>query len=155
MLTPEERAAWAMRVREAIRSRSLETADRKTLVEFSTYLCEPGASDALKDSAVYEQSCELVRLHLLLDYMRKAEKRSSCVQYVVIALTVASIIGTVGQVWYGYKADKRAEAEQESSLQQHKAPQSQMSAPSLAPPPSTRPTSSPAGLPTSGISVAK
>ena len=155
MLTSEEHTTQLKRVRDAVQSGSIETADRKTLVEYNTWLCEPGATDAFNNSAVYEQSCELVRLHLLLDFMRKAEKRSSCVQYVVIALTVASIIGTVGQVWYGYKADRRAEAEQESSSQQHKALQSQMSAPSQTLPQSTRPISSPVGLPASGASVAK
>ena len=149
MLTTQEHAAWAMRVREAVRTRSIETADRKTLIEFSTWLCEPGASSALSDSAVYEQSCELVRLHLLLDYMRKAERRSSVVQWCVVALTVVSIAASVVQVSYAIKSERRSQRQDAQAELERQAKQSQASDPILAEPPANRQASSPARAATS------
>ena len=139
MLTSEEHKVVAHRVQEAVRSGSIQTADRKTLIEYSTWLCEPGAANTVNDSAVYEQSCELVRLHMLRTFMEELERRGARIQRIVLWLTVAAIIGTGFQAWYGYKADKRSEAESEATAQQRNSQQSQSSAPVPAKPRSSSP----------------
>ena len=139
MLTSEEHKVVAHRVQEAVRSGSIQTADRKTLIEYSTWLCEPGAANTMNDSAVYEQSCELVRLHMLRTFMEELERRGARIQRIVLWLTVAAIIGTGFQTWYGYKADKRSEAESEATAQQRNSQQSQSSAPVPAKPRSSSP----------------
>jgi hypothetical protein len=155
MLTSEQHTTQLQRVRQAIQSGSIETADRKTLIEYSTWLCEPGATDAFNNAAVYEQSCELVRLHLLCDFMKGVEKRSSRVQAIVIVLTLVAIIGTGFQTWYGYKADKRSEEESAAIAEKHKPQQSQTSAPIPAQPQTIHQAASSASLPTRAASAAK
>ena len=142
MLTPEQHEAFAYRVQEAVRTGSIETADRKTLIEYSTWFCEPGAANTMNDSAVYEQSCELVRLHMLRTFMEELERRGARIQRIVLWLAVAAIIGTGFQTWYGYKAEKRSEAESEATAQQRNSQQSLSSAPTPAKPPSSSPATS-------------
>ena len=51
--------------------------------------------------------------------IRRLSDQNAITQYCVIALTVASLIGSAVQVWYAYKADRRAEVEAAAVIQRH------------------------------------
>ena len=55
----------------------------------------------------------LLQRHIekLQAHITELDKKNSLTTLAVVALTVASLIGTGFQTWYGYKADNRVEAE--------------------------------------------
>ena len=55
----------------------------------------------------------LLQRHIdkLQQHITDLDKKNSVTTRAVVALTVASLIGTGFQTWYGYKADNRSEAE--------------------------------------------
>lgn len=155
MTNETDHFALASEIREAVKSGAIATAKRETLIRYSAWLCQRPSQFVINDAGEHNELSESVRLHLLVDFMRGAEKRSSRVQYVVIVLAVFSIIGTICQVRLGDKADKRAEADSVSSSQQRKESQSQTLVPNQAQPQTTRQVSSPASLPANGAPPAK
>jgi hypothetical protein len=95
MTSTPEHAAKAARIREAIRSGTIASASQATLLEYSAWLCEESVMDAINNSAVFEQSCELVRLHMLRAMMESFEKRSKIQQYAVLVFAVLAIGATL------------------------------------------------------------
>ena len=106
----EASKARAKSVKEAVRSGSIENASRATLTEYSLWLAQRGANDYFDSSAEYEQTCELVRLHVFRAFMEGMEKRNSRVQRWVIILAVVSLISSIAQIWYAHRADIRTQA---------------------------------------------
>lgn len=54
--------------------------------------------------------------HILLQrHIEALDRKNSRTTWLVVLLTVATLIGTASQTWYGYKADKRAEVESAAS----------------------------------------
>jgi hypothetical protein len=140
----EERRQWAEKITKAIDSREIEKASRSILTEYSTWLCSPLAPGEFGPSGRYEEVCEVVRLHMLRTMMDDIEKRNALTQRLVIALTVAALIVGIPQLWFAYKADKRAETEQTPNTTTSNQSKSQTSSPTLVQPPSTDQVASPA-----------
>src|SRR5450759_1037631 len=142
MSTFDERAAWIYEIRESVKSSAIETTSRHTLTKYSTWLCDPDMR-VQSSGGEYEQLCELVRLHMLRTFMEEIEKRNTFMQYLVIVLAVAALVVAIPQIWFAYKADKRAEPNSKTMPVPLSELKSQMSAPILAQPPSTHPVASP------------
>lgn len=55
----------------------------------------------------------LLKRHLdkLQQHISQLNLQNSLTQYFVIALTIASLVGTSAQIWYAYRADAKAEQE--------------------------------------------
>lgn len=75
----------------------------------------------------------LLQRHIdkLQEHITDLDKKNSVTTMAVVALTVASLIGTGFQTWHGYKADNRAEAE--SAAIATKQPMQQQSIPTPHP----------------------
>ena len=64
--------------------------------------------------------------HILLQrHIEALDRKNSRTTWLVILLTVAALIGTASQTWYGYKADKRAEVESAANEVKRQAQESQ------------------------------
>lgn len=133
----EERRQWAEKITKAIDSGEIEKASRATLTEYSTWLCSPLAQGEFGPDGRYEEVCEIVRLHMLRTMMDDIEKRNALTQRLVVALTVAALIVGIPQLWFAYKADKRAETQQTENKTATPQNKSQTSAPALAKPQAT------------------
>lgn len=57
-------------------------------------------------------------------HMERLDQRNTILQYIVIVLTIIATASSGVQIWYAYKADKKAEIEAPSNLMQqpNKAP---------------------------------
>lgn len=87
--------------------------------------------------------------HLLLQrHIERLNKQNSITQRLVIALTVAALLVGVPQLWFAYKADKRAETEQTPNTAPSNQSRSQMLAPAQGQPQSKNPPSSAVGTAT-------
>jgi hypothetical protein len=80
-----------------------------------------------------------VMIETLQGHITDLNKKNGRTQNLVVALTVASIIGTAGQVWYGYKADSRSEAEAEATGARQQSQKSTASTPIQAQPQTSSP----------------
>ena len=134
MLTTEDHQAHADEIRQAIHSGAIDTAGRATIGKFSAWLCDLGANEAFISAAAYEQTSELVRLHLLRAVLKEMEDRNTVLQWCVVALTFVSIVGSSAQVYYAINADRRSQREESRAESERQSKQSQASAPSLAQP---------------------
>jgi hypothetical protein len=128
MSTSDERDGHVIEIRNFVSSGAITTASRSTLTKYSTWLCNPGARSTFSGGE-YEQICELVRLHMLRTFMEEIEKRNSVMQYLVIVLAVAALVVAIPQIWFAYKADKRAEIDSKTMPVPLSERQSQMSVP--------------------------
>ena len=142
----EARRAYAQRIRDAIASGEINTASRATLTEYSTWLCTPLARGEMAIGGEYEQTCELIRLHMLRTMIDEMEKRNSFIQRIVIVLAVAALVVAIPQIWFAYKADKRAETDSEISQVPQPVLQSQTSAPTPPQHPTTNQVVSPTAV---------
>ena len=76
--------------------------------------------------------------HILLQrHIERLNKQNSKIQKLVIVLTVAAVIIGIPQLWFAYKADKRAETEQTTKAISQALPEKQSETPSLVLPPSS------------------
>ena len=98
-------------------SGALARASTGELECHAAVLCHPQAFSVFGANE-FPQICETVRVHLirahigsLQEHITSLNNKNNVTQYCVIALTVAALIGTGFQTWYGYRADKRAGAE--------------------------------------------
>ena len=82
----------------------------------------------------------LLKRHLdqLQEHISSLNRQNSRTQCFVVALTIASLIGTAVQVWYSYRADVKADQDQAKSL---------LSVPAAVPPPVLTRASAPLILP--------
>ena len=138
MSTFEQRESQVTEIRNFVSSGAIETACRSTLTKYSTWLCNPAARSSFSGGE-YEQICELVRLHMLRTFMEEIEKRNTFMQYLVIVLAVAALIVAIPQIWFAYKADKRAELVERKELTHNMELQSPMSVPNPSQPLAKRP----------------
>ena len=106
-MTMQEWADRIQAINAAIESGDIERSSRAELVQFNTWLCHSNAGMHLSKN--YVQVCETIRLHLLRSFIEELERKNALLQKLVIALTIASLIGTGVQVWYAAKADKTPE----------------------------------------------
>lgn len=94
----------------------LASASATELERYATALCFSQAFSFFQERE-YPQLCETVRTHLLRAHIAKLQEhitgldaKNTRLSVLVVALTVASLIGTAAQIWFAYKADKKAEA---------------------------------------------
>lgn len=90
----EEHAEWAKQLREAVNSGSIGTANRATLIEYSTWLCHRDSTGPFGDTE-YEQICELVRLHLLRTMIEAFEERSKVMQRWMLFFAFLAIVASL------------------------------------------------------------
>ena len=122
-------------INDAIESGRIEKSDRAELSQFNSWLCHSNAG--MHFAKNYAQVCETIRFHLLRTFIEELERKNALVQKLVIALTIASLIGTGAQVWYAAKADKTLE----EKLTTIAAPPQPKSTQSVAPSPVLIPSS--------------
>lgn len=131
---------WTERMRAitvAIETGNIERSKRAELVQFNAWLCHSNAG--MHFGKNYDQVCETVRLHLLRSMIDAFEERSKTMQWFVIAIASASLLVAGAQIWFAYKADKKAETMSTSPAPSQLSPTSPTLVPSLAQPPSSRP----------------
>ena len=103
-----EREARVTELRSSVASGDIARAGRVVIEKYNVWICDPLIRGAFSGDAEYEQICQLARLHLNRVMMDEAERRNVIMQWCVVGLTVASILGTLLQTWYAYRADQRA-----------------------------------------------
>ena len=111
MTSTPAHAAKAAEVIDHIRSGSIANCDMATLVRYSAWLSEQSTMDAINNSAVFEQSCELVRLHMLRAMIEGFESRSKTMQWWVVVLAVAALVTSIVQTVVAIRAEMRATTE--------------------------------------------
>ena len=91
------------------------SASTAELEKYATALCHSQAFTHFGERE-YPQLCETVRVHLLRahiaalhNHITALDAKNTTLSWLVIALTVASLFGAGSQIWFAYKADKRAE----------------------------------------------
>jgi hypothetical protein len=90
----QELIAAVERIRDAIRTGSIDRDNRATLLEYSGLLAKRESTGPFPSTGEHKEACEVVRFHLLRVTMEEIERRGSIVQWCVIALTVASLVGS-------------------------------------------------------------
>lgn len=107
-------AANYQSVEESFRDGTIEAQDTETLGLFLLTL----ANQPLPNEFVRHR--DIIRgftiNHILLQrHIGALDKKNARTTVLVVVLTIASLIGTASQTWYGYKADKKSEAESRST----------------------------------------
>lgn len=112
---------------------TLADCDDKTLQE---YLIAVAREDVLNPALQHRNIIRGITInHLLLQrHIDRLNKKNSITQQLVIALTVSALIIGIPQLWYSYRAHKRAEIEQTPSAKGSIQSESQTSSPILAQP---------------------
>lgn len=97
-------------VEDAFREGRIESQDSDTLRRYLIALSNrPIENDRVRHRDIIRG---LTLNHVLLQrHIAALDKKNSKTTWLVVVLTIAALIGTASQTWYGYKADKRAEAE--------------------------------------------
>jgi hypothetical protein len=121
---------------------SLGSASTAELGEYAAALCTPNAFGEFGDRQ-FPQICETVHIHLLRAHITDLQKHvanlhghitnlntsNTKIQKLVVVLTVASLFGAGGQIWFAYKADKKSEQTSPPVAVQPQTPNPQSSAP--------------------------
>jgi hypothetical protein len=102
-------------------SGALARASSAELERYSAALCDAQAP-AIFASGQFAHICETVHLHLLHAHIKELSAKNSWALRAVIALAVASLLGSAGQVWHEYRAEKKAEAPRLTSPHGKQAP---------------------------------
>lgn len=117
---------------------ALGAASTAELEAYASALCHPGAYGEFGDRQ-FPQICETVRVHLLRAHIQalqshitKLDEKSTKLSWLVVVLTVASLFGAGGQIWFAYKADKKSEQTSPSVAASPQTTPSQQTAPSPA-----------------------
>ena len=131
------------RIRDAIRTGSIDQAKRATLLEYSGVLAK-GESTGPFPAGEHKEACELVRFHLLRVTLEGIEDRGKVIQRYVIALTVISVIGSVVQSSCAISGDRRAQRQEDRADIERQAKQTPGQAPAIAQSQTIHPTTSPA-----------
>ncbi len=74
----------------------------------------------------------LLQRHIekLQSHITELDKKNSTTQLLVVILTIASLFGAIGQIWYAYKADKRSELDALAIASQQQKPSQSAAKPS-------------------------
>lgn len=122
-------------------SGALGKASAETLNDYATALCAPQAFTVFTSNE-FPQISETVRMHLLRihveslqshvvelhDHITNLNESNSKLQKLVVALTIAALIGTCVQVWFAVKADKTPEDKSSATVFQQQKPSPQSTA---------------------------
>ena len=128
------------RLRLAARSGDIACASPAELAQFSAALCHSNAHTYFGQNEFQQISnavqTQLLRAHIeeLQNHITELNKRNSVATYCVIALTIASLIGSGLQTWFGYTAYKTSAAETAPTAEPRTPSQSAASAPSRGQP---------------------
>jgi hypothetical protein len=140
----QELIAAVDRIREAIRTGSIDCDKRATLMEYSGLLAKRESTGPFPTIGEHQEACQLVRFHLLRVTLEEMERRGMVIQRWVIALTAASVIGSVMQVAYAVKGDSRAQRQEDRTDIERQAKQAPGAAHSIAQTETSHPTTTPA-----------
>lgn len=118
---------------KAFDENALSDCDDKTLQE---YLIAFAKEDVPNPALQHRNIIRGITInHLLLQrHIDRLNKKNSITQQLVIVLTVSALIIGIPQLWFSYRADKRAETEQTPSTKISIQSESQTSSPILAQP---------------------
>ena len=106
MTSSIERSEEYQEVLDSFSSRSVLVADRPTLERYLFVLAQNTTGNDAVQSRDIVQSGVLNSL-LLQRHIKEVERRADVTQRFVIALAVASLVGTAVQCWYTVQADRR------------------------------------------------
>ncbi len=125
-------------IADAIKDGSIARLPLNDLIEMNALLVSEKFMGQERQIDAFAETVRLnitrVMIEALQGHITDLNNKNNQTQNLVIALTVASIIGTAGQVWYADKADKRAEAEAATTEARQQALAPQLAAPSLSSP---------------------
>ena len=129
--TPQMATAAYQAALSAFESGTIADSSR---AELQTYLLAISLNVTGDDAVQARDIAQVLTLnHLVLQrHIDELERRNKFTQYLVVALTVASLAGTVAQAWLAYKADLRSDADTKKQLLTGLSDRPQM-APSTAP----------------------
>lgn len=85
-------------LQQSINSGAISTLATSRLEQFSVALCHSQAYTFFGERQ-FPQICETVRLHLLRSHITDLNEKNALTQKLVIALTIASLIGTAIQLF--------------------------------------------------------
>ena len=123
---------------KAFEENTLSTCDEKTLQEHLLAL----SIESVPNTTIQHRNIirGITINHVLLQrHIDSLNKQNSKTQFLVIALTVMAVLTGIPQLWFAYKADKRAETEQNPKPVQQASPALQLPIPTPAKPPSSHP----------------
>lgn len=134
----------------ASKTGAISKSSTDTLNKFASSLCHSEAYIAFGANE-FPQICETVRFHLLRSHIETLQNHvvdlhghitnlnnsNSKLQKLVVALTIASLIGTGAQVWFAAKADKTLGEESSATASHQQRPIVQSAPPTLAGSPSS------------------
>lgn len=123
-------------------SGELANASAEALERYAAILCYSQAFTFFGDRQ-FPQICETVRVQLLRAHIGELQKhitsldaKNTTLSWLVVVLTVASLLGSTAQLWFAYKADVRADsvvtphvaAQRQQPIQAASAPSAAMAA---------------------------
>ncbi|MBH0180212.1 MAG: hypothetical protein HP490_00660 [Nitrospira sp.] len=85
-------------LKESINSGAISTFPTSRLEQFAVALCHSQAYTLFSERQ-FSQICETVRLQLLRSHINDLNEKNELTQKLVVALTVASLIGTAIQMF--------------------------------------------------------
>jgi hypothetical protein len=121
---------------EAFRTKAVLTQDNATLLEHLHGLSNQNNinTGTQHRDIIRGLTINNILMQRHIDALNKQNAKTQCL---VIALTVAALLVGIPQIWFAYKADKKAETEQKTIATPPQAPAQQSAAPSQVLPPSS------------------
>ena len=135
---PPDIAPAMAELRQTAYAGRLSKCNKDQLEFYAALLCHPQAY-AHFGQRDFGQISESVRLQLLRAHLDDLDTKNAKTQRLVIALTVAALLVGIPQIWYAYRADKRAEIEQKTTAASPPTPAPRLAIPSPATPPASHP----------------
>lgn len=121
-------------LQNALNDGSIETANSETLKKYLILLSQNNGPFAPKQE--YIVIGNTINSILMQRHIDNLNEKNALTQKLVIALTVASLLVGIPQIWFAYRADKRAETEQKTIAAQQQEQYKQSANSSPAPRPS-------------------
>jgi len=105
-------------LRTSLNDGSIYTVDSETLKHYLVLLSQ--GTGGWGSENIYNPLVGNIINHILMQrHIDRLNKQNAITQFMVIALTIAALLVAIPQIWFAYKADKRAEIVSEThSMQQ-------------------------------------
>ncbi len=132
-------------IADAIKDGSIARLPLSDLIEMNALLVGEKFMGQERQIDAFAETVRLnitrVMIETLQNHITELNKKNNQTQNLIIVLTIASIIGTAGQLWYADKADKRSEAEAATTAARQQALAQKLAAPPLSSPQASSPAS--------------
>ncbi|HIJ90089.1 MAG: hypothetical protein OEV89_04910 [Desulfobulbaceae bacterium] len=115
-------------LRTALKDGTIYSVDSETLKQYLVLLSQ--GSGAWSSENIYNPLVGNIINHILMQrHIDRLNKQNSITQSLVIVLTIAALLVAIPQIWFAYKADKRAETVPETQSMPQSENKLQMSTP--------------------------